>query len=115
MIEKLLRSRYKLLKPLGQGGFAKTYLAVDCQQDSVHCVIKHLTPVKAEPEFLTTARRLFESEAQALQHLGTHDRIPSLLDAFEAEGEFYLVQEFIDGNSLSTLFKQHPRYTEDAV
>ncbi|MGD1927377.1 MAG: CHASE2 domain-containing protein [Leptolyngbyaceae cyanobacterium] len=115
MIEKLLRSRYKLLKPLGQGGFAKTYLAVDCQQDSVHCVIKHLTPVKAEPEFLTTARRLFESEAAALQRLGTHDRIPSLLDAFESEGEFYLVQEFIDGNSLSTLFKQHPRYTEAEI
>ena len=42
----------------------------------------------------------FNREATALQRLGTHDQIPRLLAFFEENHEFFLVQEFIDGNNL---------------
>ena len=95
-----------MVKPLGEGGFAKTYLAEDLQQGKMLCVIKHLTPARRSSDFLTTARRLFEAEATALRRLGTHDQIPELIDAFEAEGEFYLVQAYVDGDPLSSIFRR---------
>ncbi|NER81940.1 MAG: CHASE2 domain-containing protein, partial [Leptolyngbya sp. SIO1D8] len=108
MLGTLLLERYRLLKPLGEGGFAKTYLAEDCQRGNAYCVIKHLTPANQSPQFLATSRRLFEAEAAALRRLGTHDRIPELIDAFETEGEFYLVQAYVDGESLSQVFLHQP-------
>ena len=111
MIGTRLLERYRLLRPLGEGGFAKTYLAEDCQRGNEYCVIKHLTPAHRSPQFLATARRLFEAEAAALRRLGTHDCIPELIDAFEAEGEFYLVQAYIHGEPLSEVF-QHQLLSE---
>jgi hypothetical protein len=47
------------------------------------------------------AKRLFEREAQTLYRLGnSHNQIPKLSAHFEEKGEFYLVQEFIDGHDL---------------
>jgi CHASE2 domain-containing sensor protein/predicted Ser/Thr protein kinase len=115
MADNQLRGRYQLIQLLGEGGFAKTYLATDSQQNHRFCVIKHLTPANSSPQFLATARRLFKAEADVLRRLGSHDRIPALWDAFEADGEFYLVQEFIDGESLSEHFKTGPHYTEAQI
>ncbi|HEY9828158.1 MAG TPA: serine/threonine-protein kinase, partial [Stenomitos sp.] len=63
------------------------------------CVVKKLaTWFKAEE--LAIARRLFATEAQTLEQLGQHDQIPRLLAYFEQNAEFYLVQEFIEGQPL---------------
>jgi hypothetical protein len=37
----LLKNRYQVVKPLGRGGFARTYLAID-KQDDQFCVVKQL-------------------------------------------------------------------------
>lgn len=112
MTERCLNERYRVLRPLGQGGFAQTYLAVDEQRSQMRCVIKHLMPVDTSAQFLATARRLFQSEVQVMRRLGKHPAIPTLLDAFEGDGEFYLVQEFVDGEALSELFQQPGRFDE---
>ncbi|MGD1905178.1 MAG: CHASE2 domain-containing protein [Leptolyngbyaceae cyanobacterium] len=115
MIGTVLADRYHLLKLLGAGGFGKTYLAADLQQDEQHCVVKHLTPANRTANFLQTARRLFEAEAKALGQLGQHDRIPQLIDAFEADAEFYLVQAYVEGHPLTAeLLRQEP-WSEQAV
>lgn len=106
MVENCLANRYQLINPLGKGGFAQTYLAADQHHDGTICVIKQLMPANPSKEFLETARRLFKSEVEVLRRLGNHNRIPTLLDAFEDNGEFYLVQEYIEGESLEDLFKQ---------
>lgn len=115
MAENSLVERYQIIQLLGEGGFAKTYLAADTQQAGAHCVIKHLTPANSSPQFLMTARRLFKAEADVLRRLGNHDRIPALWDAFEVDSEFYLVQEFIDGQSLHDIFKQQSPFTESQI
>lgn len=78
----------------------------------MRCVIKHLMPTDTSTQFLATARRLFQSEVQVMRRLGKHPAIPTLLDAFEVEGEFYLVQEFVDGEALSERFQQQGRFSE---
>jgi len=99
--DTLLNQRYKVISPLGAGGFGKTYLAQDTQRPGhPQCVVKHLQPARQEPEFLEVARRLFATEAEILELLGKHDQIPQLLAYVEENQQFYLVQEFILGHSL---------------
>lgn len=104
MENKLLSSRYKIVKPLSKGGFGTTYLAEDTQYpNNPLCVVKklHSGIDNNNSEFLTIARRLFDKEAQTLAKLGKHDQIPQLLAFFEQEQEFYLVQEYVEGETLS--------------
>ena len=94
--------RYQIIKVLGQGGFGRTYLAKDLQfPDSAICVVKHLMPARRDSKFLEVARRLFQTEARILQVLGKHEQIPALRDYIEKEGEFYLVEDYVEGNPLS--------------
>ncbi|MEO0406392.1 MAG: serine/threonine-protein kinase, partial [Cyanobacteria bacterium P01_A01_bin.135] len=106
---KALGGRYTLLKPLGEGGFGHTFLAKDLHLPGhPQCVIKQLKPSDRRPSQLQVARRLFDTEAQALYHLGTHPQIPRLLAHFEDNGEFYLAQDFIDGHSMAEEFEATP-------
>ncbi|OCR00014.1 hypothetical protein BCD67_02610 [Oscillatoriales cyanobacterium USR001] len=97
-----LQGRYQIIKILGQGGFSETYLAEDLYLPfKPKCVIKKLKSASSSPELLQIARRLFDTEAKILHQLGGHDQIPRLFAHFEENQEFYLVQEFIDGEDLS--------------
>ncbi|WP_396336448.1 WG repeat-containing protein [Fischerella sp. JS2] len=79
------------------------------------CVVKHLKPTSPDPSVLPIARRLFETEAQVLYQLGQNDRIPRLFAHFEENGEFYLVQEFVDGHDLSKELTPGRRFSENEV
>ncbi|WP_227517564.1 CHASE2 domain-containing protein [Parathermosynechococcus lividus] len=103
----LLGGRYKIQRVLGAGGFGRTYLAQDTQRPgNPICVVKHLRPGRNDERFMQVARRLFNTEAEILEKLGRHDQIPLLLAYVEENQEFYLVQEFIEGRSLSEEVKQ---------
>ena len=99
----LLDNRYQIKRPLAAGGFGQTYLAIDTKLPSKpQVVVKLLKPMSNDSAILQIARRLFETEAETLEKLGKgNDRIPSLYAHFELGGEFYLVQEFIDGMTLT--------------
>ena len=98
----LLSGRYKISKTLGVGGFGRTYLAQDTQRPgNPTCVVKKLMPARQDTRFLQVARRLFHSEAEILEILGKHHQIPELLAYFEDNQEFYLIQQYIEGHTLS--------------
>ncbi|NMG05722.1 WG repeat-containing protein [Brasilonema sp. UFV-L1] len=112
----ILRNRYEIAAHLGGGGFADTYLARDRDlPNHPYCVVKHLKPTSPDPAVLPIARRLFETEAQVLYLLGQHDKIPKLFAHFEENGEFYLVQEFVDGYDLSKELTPGRRFSENEV
>ena len=116
MLGQTLSGRYKLTRILGAGGFGQTYLAVDTSlSNRPLCVVKQLKPASQDANFLTVARRLFETEVKALERLGSHPQIPKLLDSFEEDSEFYLVQEYIDGQSLDSKIKQAGKFSETEV
>jgi serine/threonine-protein kinase len=101
MLGQLLDGRYKITKVLGAGGFGQTFISQDTKLYDSLCVVKLLKPMATDPMTLQVARRLFQSEAQLLHKLGTHDQIPQLLAHFEENEEFFLVQQFIDGHPIS--------------
>jgi serine/threonine protein kinase/regulator of sirC expression with transglutaminase-like and TPR domain len=113
---KVLGKRYEIVRFIGQGGFGDTYLARDrFKPVNSQCVIKQLKPKSTDPNTLEAAQRLFEREVQFLYKLGKHDRIPQLLDHFEEDRQFYLVQEFVDGDDLSNMFNRGDRMDETAI
>ena len=109
----ILAGAYIPIKPLGQGGFGATFLAIDRYLPNMeYCVVKHFRPEGMNAEEVAMARRLFAREATVLQKLGNdHDAIPDLYAYFpltvpkmnyphETQEHFYLVQEYIDGEDL---------------
>jgi serine/threonine protein kinase len=98
----LLKDRYRAIEPLGQGGFGKTFLAVDEDKPShPRCVIKQFFPQAQGTNTVQKAAELFTQEAVRLDELGKHPQIPELLAYFSQDSQQYLVQEFIDGKDLA--------------
>ncbi|MFE1746484.1 protein kinase [Coleofasciculus sp. H7-2] len=116
MLGKTLSGRYQIIKHLGGGGFGQTYLAEDQQlPGNPQCVVKQLKPKASDSLTLEVARRLFDREVQVLYRLGNHDQIPQLLAHFEDEQEFYLVQEFIEGDELKQELPVGKQLSQDLV
>ncbi|GCL41300.1 MULTISPECIES: serine/threonine-protein kinase [Nostocales] len=111
----VLRNRYQPVKPLGGGGFAKTYLAVDIDKLNEKCVVKQLAPQTQGTAGLKKATELFLQEAQQLQQLGEHPQIPALLAYFTENSRLYLVQQFIDGENLLTELENQGIFNESKI
>ncbi len=108
-----LASRYQVLEPLGRGGFSCTFKAKDYHLPGEPiCVVKQLKPQFKDPKDLETAQRLFNGEAEILYRLGNHELIPRLLAHFEQDGEFYLVQDFIEGQPLNQELTPGKQFSE---
>jgi formylglycine-generating enzyme required for sulfatase activity len=118
-IGTILRNRYKIIKLLGSGGFGETYLGEDLDiptNPKPKCVVKHLRPQSNNPAVVQIAQNLFNREAEVLYRLGKlHSQIPELYAYFEERQQFYLVQEFIDGEDLSKDLSPGKRWDEDNV
>lgn len=118
----LLQGRYRSLKLIGQGGFGRTFLAVDEDQPSKsRCVIKQFFPVGAgivPAQGIANrqkAAELFEQEAVRLEELGQHPQIPQFLGHFEQDNRQYLVQEFIEGQNLAQFLKAEGAFSERQI
>lgn len=112
----MLRNRYRVLKTLGQGGFGATFLARDeSLPGNPSCVIKQLRPATTTSQVLEMAQKLFEREARTLGKIGNHPQVPRLLDFFQDNQQFYLVQEYISGLTLQQEIKQCGPLSEAGV
>ncbi|OKH50191.1 hypothetical protein NIES30_05730 [Phormidium tenue NIES-30] len=99
---------------LGQGGFGRTYLAMDESTDPpAVCVLKQMTLAVGSDR--GERRDRFHREADGLATLGQHPQIPALLDVIDnAQGQF-LVQEYIPGRNLDQLMQQSSNLGGEAL
>ncbi|MFM9265156.1 serine/threonine-protein kinase [Tychonema sp. BBK16] len=118
----LLRDRYRAVKVIGQGGFGRTFLAVDEDKPSKpRCVIKQFLPAEAvlipsaSNRNSKKAAELFEQEAMRLDELGKHPQIPELLAYCIQDNRQYVVQEFIDGQNLAQIVATEGIFTDNEI
>jgi serine/threonine protein kinase len=101
----LVSERYRAVGIMGQGGFGRTLRGIDELLPSrPACAIKQFMPITwgdSTDESGDKAFDLFQQEAQRLDQLGQHPQIPRLLAHVRQDQHWYLVQEFIDGITLS--------------
>lgn len=101
--------RYRLGELLGRGGQAQTYLAHDTERDTPVAVkVFRLADDQSWKGF-----ELFERECRVLRSL-SHEAIPDYVEhgGDEAAGTYYLVMQFIDGDSLEAALQDERRYTD---
>ena len=112
----LLGDRYGAQKIIGQGGFGRTFLAIDEYKPSKPpCVIKQFYPQFQGTSSIQKAAELFELEAVRLEQLGKHSQIPELLAYFSQDERQYLVQEFIDGENLAQTLESKGYFSETQI
>jgi serine/threonine-protein kinase len=95
-----LQDRYRIVEMLGGGGMGQVYLAHDTRLADKPCALKELIPdphISAEERAQSAAQ--FHREAAVLAHLN-HPHLPNVSDYFEENERFYLVMDYIEGETL---------------
>ncbi len=104
-----------MIRPLGEGGFGRTYEAIDTDRMDDPCVIKQFIPQVQGTAALEKATELFKQEAKRLYELGEHPQIPRLIAYFEQDKRLYLVQELIEGQNLLEELQQQGAFSEEKI
>src|SRR3954447_9283372 len=98
--ERVYNGRYELVRHVARGGMAEVYLAHDKLLDRP-VALKVLFPeLSVDRSFVERFRR----EAQAAANL-SHPNIVSVYDWGEEEGTYFIVMEYVDGRTLSTMLR----------
>jgi serine/threonine-protein kinase len=100
--DTLLDNRYRILRPLGEGGMANVYLAHDNYLDRD----VSLKLMRLDFQHDEAMIRRFEREAMAATAL-VHPNIVQVYDVGEADGSQYLAMEYVEGTDLKTYISNH--------
>jgi len=95
----LLKQRYRILSQLGRGGFSAVYKAEDIQFGNRLLAVKEMSQSGSNPQEIVEATEAFKREALLLASL-RHPNLPSIYDHFSEDGRWYLVMDFIEGETL---------------
>jgi len=98
----LVVGNYIVLDRLGKGGMGQVYKARHLKMERI-VALKVLSPVAMKS---SEAVKRFMREAKAVARL-SHSNIVAAYDAGEFEGKHFLVTEYVEGETLAWLVRQH--------
>ena len=102
----VLKSRYRILEEVGQGGMGAVYRAEDLTLAGRQCALKEVHPELGQsPSLVEEARQQFYREASILARLD-HPNLPKVSDYFSEGGREYLVMDFVAGRDLREIANQ---------
>jgi WD40 repeat protein len=97
--EPLLKERYRILVPVGQGGFGAVYKVEDTQSGNRLLAMKEINLSALTAQEAIEATDAFNREVHLLSDL-THPNLPRIYDHFTEREHWYLVMDFIEGETL---------------
>ncbi len=98
---ELIDNRYKIIKPIGEGGMANVYLAWDTILEREVAVKILRGDLAGDEKFV----RRFQREANSASSL-RHPNIVEMYDVGEDNGKYFIVMEYINGKTLKSLIKK---------
>lgn len=101
---------YSVVERVGGGGMGEVYLAEDTRLGRRVALKRPSNAFLSVPD----ARERLHREASAAGRL-THPNIAAVYDVLDVDGSPYIVMEYIDGESLSTMLARGPLGIERAV
>lgn len=106
MPEQVLKDRYRILRPIGQGGMGSVYQAEDLRLKERLTAIKAIRlAAELSPEQEKEERRLFLREASTLARLD-HPSLPKVSDFFSIDDHDFLVMDYVPGVDLRVIIEQ---------
>jgi len=101
MAIETIGNRYMIVKPIGEGGMATVYLAIDT-------ILKREVAVKVlKPELSTDPVSLERFRQEALAVTSTsHPNIVEIYDVGNDNNKYYIVMEYVHGKTLKNLIAQ---------
>lgn len=97
--QHLLQGRFRILYRIGAGGFGAVYQGEDTEAGNRRVAIKEMSHAGLSPHELQEATDAFHREAQLLREL-EHPSLPRIYAHFSEGGHWYLVMDFIQGETL---------------
>jgi len=102
----VLRSRYKIIEFISQGGMGAVYRAEDLRLEGRICAVKEMwTDLSATSVDLEQIQTQFRREASILARLD-HPNLPKVSDYFAEDNRDYLVMDFVPGKDLKELMDE---------
>ena len=96
---RLLKYRYRIIDLIGQGGMGAVYKAEDTRFHNRLVAVKEMSQSHLSQQQLTEAVGAFQREVHMLANL-EHQSLPKMHDSFHDAGRWYLVMDFIKGETL---------------
>src|SRR6266516_3268912 len=103
--EPLLKERYRILVPVGQGGFGAVYKVEDTHEGNRHLALKEINLSALTSQEVIEATAAFNREVALLSGL-TYPNLPRIYDHFTDREHWYLVTDFIEGETLEQYLKR---------
>jgi len=104
-IDELLHQRYYIINLIGTGGYAAVYRAWDTQSGHRLVAIKQINLQGITAKEAIEATDTFNREVALLSGL-THPHLPRLLDHFTDPRHWYLVMDYIEGETLEEYLRK---------
>ncbi len=116
----LLKDRFKPTSFFSAIGMSRNFIAIDENTaDKKMCFVKQFCPHPSnlnDPSAWQQTIQLFNLEAEKIHKLGEKsNHIPRLVAFFQQEQRFYLVQEDLQGKTLTQLLKEEGIYEEEKI
>ena len=105
--EPLLKERYRILAPVGQVGFGAVYKVADTHDGNRLLAIKEINLNALTSQEAMEAIAAFNREVYLLSDL-THPSLPHIYDHFTEGDHWYLVMDFIEGETLEQYLDKTP-------
>ena len=102
-----LQNRYRIVRQIGGGGMGMVYLAEDTRLSGRRCAVKEMSPAALPPQDRAWATSAFRQEAQMLANLD-HPGLTAVTDFFFEVGNWYLVMDFVVGETLGDRLDRLP-------
>ncbi len=101
-----LKGRYRIIRPIGQGGMGCIYQAEDLRLEGRLCAVKEVqTDPNLPARTQQQARDQFYREASVLARLD-HPNLPKVSDYFSEDFRDYLVMDFVPGRDLKEIMDE---------